>query len=1348
VPLIGEQTGRPVTVPRRRRKRTPPPRVVVQPNPDQRARTPPRRVYGPPAPAPRPIITRPPLEQPFTRRTSEARDRVRAARRNLPPLTVAAPPIVTSPTQPRTPGRDRPLTRTELQGFLASQSRITQAARGQIVTSIRRQVAGTSGRERQARLDRVIDEIRHDPRLAPTRHAIRYYTALEHSTARPDTAELKAGPQPRKARLGVGPFSLATVNLTATGRTLGNALASATPGLQGDSPESQITRNALNDLRHLPLMVPQTAYEVTAAAAEAAHGDTDRAKALAKGFTQGVYGHIIRGDWSGLEAYVRQHPVYAVLELRGFRGVVGRGTGAVMRSGAVGQKAARVASTRRPDLPLAGAEGGRVSARQHYSPDVFTKALQVTSDRIRRGEPVLRDHRLRRRADFESDMAASTSRSVRADEARQTQAAKPRGPLAGIVGLITQGVVRPAHAEADLRKELTRLDAAHTADEFTTRAQRRQNRTTATAIRAVLENPAVLRNLPAAIASGRENVRAINAMETRAGELEAITPGRSARAKLFPAAQAHLAAEYSDAPFRAARARERAAATTLRERIQTATHTDRQAAERVAAIVARHRSERGREAHHGPVAAYYVGDRRFTLKQEAVAHAKANRIPVRDIRRVALTRGEAKRVGELSAAIRARAATRKELKSLAGGRKDPHPLRRAFAQARTERIKASRGGTSSLHAPGGRRLSNQEIEAVVGEPVAYLPHHTRARGARAYYQTAFAGRKTVDAGKKRTGEAFRKGVVDVSYDAVAEHRQRLRGVVNRIAEHDRLIHAMAVKGPGGRMMTWDQAEKIAGEAAEHSGGKLVPYRAVPGSYDQARIQRIADSQNAAEMPDLGKLIGHEFEDRLKAPSPRDRTARNVVLLPEPVVNQLREQHAVSGTIGRVGNVAADVFRRTVLPFSTKWLVGNVVEAGVRLGAVGAGPNAYRIGRNLMRELDEIDGEQALRVRSALAGGLLFGNRGLTVRRFAEHFEGTAMATPAKALGTAGRLPVIRELGALVKGYTDSVFALNRSLESAGQLAALGKYAKREMQEMTGSWAKATIAQRKALHDVANGLMDSKNVHDAARYIDETLGQYSRFSPPMRRFIQSVAPFLPWYINAARWVLWTLPAKHPIKTGVMALAAQNLQADYDASHRDLPPGSLRGDVVIHGRPIPSSHYVPFGAFAPLAGGGEDALTSLVDPLFPAFKSAFLNLFGLNFAGRRAQISPGKRTARGEVPAAVRASMAVNSLLEAFIPAVGIARRIREGGRTGYDESTVLHPATKPGTDVPGGAANRILNPFRPTNIRAGAGTTQTVIPPRGGSSGGDLPASVEQALHEHALDGEELPESVRRALGGR
>jgi hypothetical protein len=1177
-----------------------------------------------PAPARAPTFTRPPLERSFSQQQAQARQRVNEAYARLPKAPIAAPPIIRNPTPVQ-----------------------VRAAHDQIVHSIRVAV-GTSGSQAEvnARRDELLHEIRTQPRYAPERRSITHWVNEANKISRPQTTPLKAGPPDKK--FGVG---FATINLTAAQHAAAAVGARVAPSLQGNTPEDMWVKHSLSDIAHLPLMGPQASYEILAASFEAAKGDTHRAKALASGFMHGVYGSVIRGDWKGLEDYVREHPVYAALEIRGGKGVVGRGLGAAMRSGALGDAARVAASTKRPDLQLAGGTGSRVADRRHYSPDVLTKAAQVAGDKLRGGKPVLGDHRLRRRADMESDMAASTSRTVRADEGRSANRAKPKGPLADVVGLVTQGVVRAGHVEADLRKELQRLDDRHATGEFSTGAQRRQNRATADAIRKVLDTPAAMARISELVASGRANVRRINELEGQVKALGAGTPERMERAALFPAAQAHLGARHAG--------------------------MTRQQGRQVVAK-ARTELERARGARDHTLE---------RLKGEGVKKPTAHPDYVKAARRVARAK-------------------------------------QGLASARSLR----RSGAVMLRDHANDPLPNAAIRAVVGEDVAFLPHHTRNRGARAYYQTQFAGRKNLDTSEKRTGAAFEKGAVDVSYDAVKEHRIRLRGVVNRIAEHDRIVHSVAITAPKTKknpqgLMTWDQAEKIASNAKDR-GGKLVPYRAVPGSYDKARIARISGMQNAPEAPDLARMIGQEFEHRLKEPPPGDRSARNVVLIPEQIANQLKEQQAVSSSAGRVGNVAADVFRRTVLPFSTKWIAGNDVEGALRLAAVGAGPNAVRIGRGVMRELEKMDHEQALRVKSALVGGLMFGNKGLTVRRFAEHFEGTAFEKPAKALGVAGHAPVIHQLGQLIKEYTDGVFALNRAFESTAQYAALGKWAKREMQELTGSWAKATRAQEKALQDVARGMFDTKNIHDAARYIDETLGQYSRFSPPMRRFIQSAAPFLPWYVNAARWVFWTLPAKHPIKSGIAALVAQNLQADFDASHQGLPPGDLRGDIVTgSGTVLPYGHYTPFGAFGKVLGGGNEQLTALVDPLFPQFKSAGLAAFGLNFSGHPAKVDPKDRGDRGEVTGAVRISMAINALLEAFVPVLGIARRVREGGSTPWDNSTLASPKTKPGTRVKGGAANRILNPARSSPIRGDRATSSTTTMPAAAPE----PTSVEDDL---------------------
>jgi hypothetical protein len=97
----------------------------------------------------------------------------------------------------------------------------------------------------------------------------------------------------------------------------------------------------------------------------------------------------------------------------------------------------------------------------------------------------------------------------------------------------------------------------------------------------------------------------------------------------------------------------KAAQSAAQSRLKAAREAEDRANQRVRTLAAQHKRDRGREGYNQPIAAYRVGGRRFELRKDAVGFAKANGIPARQIQRVALTIGEARRVGELSQARRA-----------------------------------------------------------------------------------------------------------------------------------------------------------------------------------------------------------------------------------------------------------------------------------------------------------------------------------------------------------------------------------------------------------------------------------------------------------------------------------------------------------------------------------------------------------------------------------------------------------------------------------------------------------------------------------------------------------------------
>jgi hypothetical protein len=389
----------------------------------------------------------------------------------------------------------------------------------------------------------------------------------------------------------------------------------------------------------------------------------------------------------------------------------------------------------------------------------------------------------------------------------------------------------------------------------------------------------------------------------------------------------------------------------------------------------------------------------------------------------------------------------------------------------------------------------------------------------------------------------------------------------------------------------------------------------------------------------------------------------------------------------------------VLPFSTKWIFGNLAEAFLRSGIDGIVPgrDAY-VGRMVMRELAKIDAKAAKAFKTRATGGLLFGETDrLSVYRDRSALAGTGLEPIGGGIGAIARAPVVRHLLAGLDHYQRTVFALNKAAERYFQMGVIGKQARRDIQELSGSWVKATRAQKSALQDVARGLTGTPAQVRFAREVDRTLGKYTRFSPTMRRTTQIIAPFLPWYVNSLRFVVHTLPVEHPVLTALLANVERSFQADWDTEARSLPPGDLRAAVKLRdGGLLPLARYSPFGAFTDLPAG-------LVDPWIPQISSVVKILDGRNFTGKPLQVQHGQPTRTGapghEPTAGQKAGMALYAALESLAPGLAIGRRLQEHGETGFDDSTFWSPKTKPGTSYGGSALNRVFNPLRPVYLNA-------------------------------------------------
>lgn len=627
-----------------------------------------------------------------------------------------------------------------------------------------------------------------------------------------------------------------------------------------------------------------------------------------------------------------------------------------------------------------------------------------------------------------------------------------------------------------------------------------------------------------------------------------------------------------------------------------------------------------------------------------------------------------------------------------------------------------------------------------GVPMPGYIRQARGREAESFFRNWFRpGRRSSVSTSKRTGTATQRGGYASDWHALAESMLRRRGDLDSVQTWDRFVHDFGVVKPNGQHFKPEDVEPFLRQQGfldfEGNPQPNMPEMVAVWAYPKAASRELVEAQQGARslrdtvlgrIPDkvegvvdndvLGPAVdlrrGGALEELLNGkPDPN----RRIVLMPAEQLRAFRDhQQTQTTTAGKVGNAITNTFRGTVLPFSTKWLTGNIMEAFLRMAVAGVRPTDMWRGQRVLRELKKQDEAAYERLRIRALGGLLYKSaEQLKVHSGASRFDHTSMEGIARQLERMGETQPMRAALGGLHALQHGVFRMNGWFETQSQIATLGKYARERGQEFSKSWFKATLLQEDVLQQVAKGLTGTPEQIRFARYVDETLGKYARFSPATRRIIQTIAPFLPWYLNALRFVTHTLPAKHPVLTSLIASTERVMAPDMEQMRGDVPPGDLEAAIPTgDDEYLTLARYTPFGAFT----SGLDVVT---DPILPQMITSFGILkYGVNFTGRELDIGDPDKKGRN-IPGGKRALMALNSQLEGLLPFLQIARRLQEHGATAYDDSWIFGIHTKPdtatgGNDLPD-ALNRIFNPFRPVKLRPQSAASSSaaaldVLPP--------------------------------------
>ncbi len=589
----------------------------------------------------------------------------------------------------------------------------------------------------------------------------------------------------------------------------------------------------------------------------------------------------------------------------------------------------------------------------------------------------------------------------------------------------------------------------------------------------------------------------------------------------------------------------------------------------------------------------------------------------------------------------------------------------AFPWARVHMGAGYKDGVGLVDAHGNP-LSGEAVAASMKrrgvEPPGFLSQKPKSPGAKAYFQGFFPERQSLH-GQPRTGKATVAGTYDASYKALTEQLLFSGSKLDAAKSFDKMIHQFGSHVPPTAKTLQDAWDALSNPHRFGWEG--------PGPHVKLRPIRIAPFRAAAE--EIAKAQEHQGLDNPLLDPAQSAKSENLTgqllamsakegpgpyaYISDVVYKELYGHFKGSGTAEKVSQQAGQLFKGAVLPFSPSFYVGNAVDNWIRMALAGIGPTDIRLGRQIIHGRGDFPGLKAQDPAAAesIVPGAGYSSVGrLSVHRGSHQYEGTALQGTARAIEALGKTHGTKELYALYTHSRDLLMGINSTFfERLPQYGAVGKEARRELQATTGHWHKALLVSDGAFQDLLNGLRNTPKQIQYARAVEEVFANWGKNSPFARHVLSSFMPFWMWARAASRFVLLTMPAHHPVATGLIAAAADMTEQEraklgLDKFVGSAPaPGFLQGGLPINGGIAPWSKYTSFGVFSDLP--------SFVGRLFfPQAQSALQNLGGTDWKGEKLVDKNGYPA--GEQQRVVTAGL---SVFESFVPAFNLGQSVLSG-----------------------------------------------------------------------------------------
>lgn len=382
-------------------------------------------------------------------------------------------------------------------------------------------------------------------------------------------------------------------------------------------------------------------------------------------------------------------------------------------------------------------------------------------------------------------------------------------------------------------------------------------------------------------------------------------------------------------------------------------------------------------------------------------------------------------------------------------------------------------------------------------------------------------------------------------------------------------------------------------------------------------------------------------------------------------------------VARLLRTSGDLFSTAALSTNPRWLLGQATEAVLRTAVEGATPQLSTavlhalsrgkfpepVARKVAARMDEIKpGSGHDFISRVIDGGHLSGiaspahRVGAPARTFEEAFEGSRGQGVAALLTAAGRAPGLKQARDGFRGYKHfTMDTLNGFVDRTTRSAIASKVIQRELLDKVGPVTRADIDR------VAHRLAASPStVARVGRSTDSGYGKYSKFDPGYRSQLRHWTRFLPWYVNALKYI-GNLPRNHPAKTYLMTVVANRAQEEWLKNHRldlkstreDSLPGWLRGQYPMgDGSRLPLAKWTPWGVFPELTSDPGGQLLGFVGPQLANPYRALVD--GVEWTGEPIGGRDGAGTG-------AKGAVALEALLESVVPGARQANQISGLGK---------------------------------------------------------------------------------------